>query len=90
MRRGFGGSGDYSGYFSSLYQGQQQEAKAKQDAEDQDALDRWENGLMADDEWLAYIANRIVAETDPKRKQKWVTAQRKYTTVIAEIGRAHV
>jgi hypothetical protein len=84
MKKGFGGSGDYSSFFSGLYSQNNAAQKAKQDAEDQDALDRWENGLMTDGEWLAYVANRITAESDPKRKQKWITAQRKYTTVIAD------
>jgi hypothetical protein len=59
---GFGGSGDYSGVFASLYSLQQDSQKAQQDADDADAADKWSNGLMSDDEWLAYIRTRIDAE----------------------------
>lgn len=84
-RRGLGGSGDYSSYFAGLYNFNRNEGKARQDAADQDAADRWANGLMSDAEWLAYIATAINREAgDPKRQQQWITAQRKYSSLIAD------
>ncbi len=91
-RMRWGGGGDYSSLFAALYQ--QQENKAKQDeadlkaeqsAEDADMFDQWQQGLISDDQILAYI-DRRVAETagDPKQHQKWVEAQRSYRESIAD------
>lgn len=83
-RASFGGGGDFSGVFGSLYSANKAAAQAKQDADDQDAQDRWEHGIMTDADWLAYIQNRINAETDPRRKERWITAQREYVPLIAD------
>jgi hypothetical protein len=77
-RRGFGGSGDYSSFFSGLYSFNKNEAQAREAAADQDAADRWANGLMSDDEWLSYIRAAIDREAgSPKDQQRWITALRK-------------
>lgn len=83
-RASFGGGSDFSGVFGSLYSANKAAAQAKQDADDQDAQDRWEHGLLTDGDWLAYIQNRINAETDPARKERWITAQREYIPLIAD------
>lgn len=84
-RRGISGSGDYSGTFASLYSYNRDSQKAQQDAADADAADKWSNGLMTDDEWLAYIRTRIDAEgANPKKQESWITALRKYSTTIAD------
>jgi hypothetical protein len=84
-RRGFGGSGDYSSFFSGLYSFNKNEAQAREAAADQDAADRWANGLMSDDEWLSYIRAAIDREAgSPKDQQRWITALRKYSTLIAD------
>ena len=59
-------------------------AKAQQDATDADTYDQWKNGLIGNDEWLAYIASRVGAETDPKAHEQWVELQRQCTTSIAD------
>jgi len=84
-RRGLGGSGDWSGTFASLYSFNKNESKARQQAADQDAADKWANGLMSDDEWLAYIRTSIERESgNPKDQQHWITALRKYSSLIAD------
>ena len=75
---------DYSNLFSGLYSQNKQADQARQDASDQDAQDKWDHGLITDGEWMAYIAGRITAETDPKRKERWITAQREYAPAIAD------
>lgn len=83
-RAGFGGGSDYSGLFGSLYTANKAANQSRQDAEDQDAQDKWEHGLITDAEWLQYITDRVASETDPKRKERWVTAQREYVPAIAD------
>lgn len=84
-KAGFGGGGDYSGVFAGLYSANRDSQRAQQDASDQDAADKWNNGLMSDDEWLSYIKTRIDAEaSSPKRQEHWVTYLRKYSVVIAD------
>lgn len=83
-RAGFSGGGDLSGLFGSIYSGSQATQKAIQDAADQDMQSQWDAGLVTDDVWLQYIATRITAETDPKRKQRWITAQRSYGSAIVD------
>ena len=58
---------------------------AEQAAEDNDMYDQWANGLIGDDEWLAYIAKRVAQTSgNSKEHEKWVKYQRKYTTSIAD------
>jgi cell fate (sporulation/competence/biofilm development) regulator YlbF (YheA/YmcA/DUF963 family) len=80
----FGNSASGS-YFASLYSAVRSNKNAVQAAADQDAFDQWQNGLMDDQTWLAYIATRISqTASDPTQHEKWVTAQRKYVTQIAD------
>lgn len=84
-RSGFGGSGDFGSFFGSLYTAGRDTARAQQDADDQDAFDKWQNGLMSDQEWIQYMQGRIDAYAgDPKRQQKWVDYLRQYSTVISD------
>jgi hypothetical protein len=79
------GQSNTGAYFASLYSLTRQNRQAVQNAADQDAFDQWSNGLMDDQTWLAYIATRIAATAaDPTAHEKWVTAQRKYTSQIAD------
>jgi cell fate (sporulation/competence/biofilm development) regulator YlbF (YheA/YmcA/DUF963 family) len=79
------GQSNTGAYFASLYSLTRQNRQAEQNAADQDAFDRWQNGLMDDQTWLAYIATRISqTASDPTQHQKWVTAQRKYVSQIAD------
>ena len=83
-RASFGGGGDFSGFFGSLYNAGKSKARADQNAKDSDMADKWQNGLITDQEWIDYIRSRIDAETDPKYNQKWVEALRKYGPAIAD------
>ena len=84
-RAGFGGSGDYSSTFAGLYSANKDTQRAQQDADDQDAFDKWQNGLLSDDEWMTYIRGRIDTYSgDPKRQERWVTNLRKYAVVISD------
>lgn len=86
-RSSFGGSGDYSSLFGSLYAQSKALKAQQQDALDKDAYDRWKNGLASDDEWLAYIASRADAtksDKDPTDHQRWIQLQRQYVTSIAD------
>lgn len=56
-----------------------------QDAQDKDTFDKWKNGMISDDEWLAYIARRVEeTKGDSKQNQSWVELQREYTVAIAD------
>lgn len=98
-RASFGGSADYSSLFASVYGAQDaqakqdaaqakydaQQAKALQAAKDQDMADRWANGVISNDEWLAYIATRVQETAgDPTENEKWIKYQRKYQQQIAD------
>lgn len=86
-RSSFGGGGDYSSLFGSLYAQSKALKDAQQDAADKDAYDRWKNGLMSDDEWLAYIGARVDAtkgDKDPGNHQRWIQLQRQYVVSIAD------
>lgn len=84
-RAGFGGSGDYGSFFGSLYNYQKSQSDAEQAAADQDAMSKWQNGLMSDQEWLDYIRGRVDAYAgDPKKQQTWVTYLRKYGNDISD------
>ncbi len=92
----FGQNSDPSALFGQLnrYYLEDQEAllrraadreKERQDAEDKDTFDKWKNGLISDDDWLAYIARRVEeSKGDEKENQAWVELQREYTVAIAD------
>jgi len=92
----FGGGSDPSSIFAGLNRQYLQdievlarnaERRADEitDAADADMFDKWKNGLLDDDAWLAYIDSRV-AETsgDKKEHQKWIEAQREYRTAISD------
>jgi hypothetical protein len=86
-RSAFGGGGDYSSLFSSLYAQSKSLKDQQQSAFDKDAYDRWKNGLSTDDEWLTYIQGRVDgtgADKDPTDHQHWIELQRQYVTSIAD------
>ena len=92
----FGGGGDPSGLFASLNRQHLQDIEAlaerasnraaeRSDAEDRDMFDKWQNGLIDDDAWLAYISERVEETAgDPKEHQQWIETQREYETSIAD------
>jgi hypothetical protein len=49
----------------------QQQAKADLAATDADMQSQWQNGVISNDAWLAYVANRASTATDPKEQAKW-------------------
>jgi len=68
-RASFGGSGDYSGIFSSLFQNAESKARSEanaasaraeqlRDAEDADMLSQWESGQVSDAELMSYLSSR--------------------------------
>lgn len=68
-RASFGGSGDYSGIFSSLFQNAESKARSEanaasaraeqlRDAEDADMLSQWESGQISDAELMSYLSSR--------------------------------
>lgn len=86
-RASFGGGGDYSSIFGSLYNQSKALQKSKQDAADQDTYDQWKNGLLSDADWLKYIQGRVDAtksEADPTDHQHWIGLQRQYTVSVAD------
>ena len=99
-RASFGGGGDYSSLFASVY-GQASYAdaaakaeaatkKAEQAATDQDMANQWQNGVISNTEWLDYIQTRIDAlkastlPADITAHEKWVGYQRVYTQQIGD------
>ena len=91
-------SGDLSGTFRSLIdyiesraqsatQSAVNQSKAEQSAQDSDTYDQWQNGLIDDKTWLAYIKQRLDAtasDVDPKDHQQWVETYRQMSTKIAD------
>jgi hypothetical protein len=68
-RASFGGSGDYSGIFSSLFQNAESKARSEanaasaraeqlRDADDADMLSKWESGQVSDSELMSYLSSR--------------------------------
>lgn len=92
----FGQNSDPSGLFSGLSRNYllDQEALLRdaaernrevQDAQDKDTFDKWKNGMISDDDWLAYISQRVEeTKGDSKQNQSWVELQREYTIAIAD------
>lgn len=83
-RVSFGGSQDLSQLFAALYGQYEQRltdlaeraarrAEEEQAAADSDAIDRWQQGEMSDDEFLAYAAQRIeeTGEDEPGQNAYW-------------------
>ncbi len=95
-RSDWGGGNDLSGLFSSLQdqfqsqvQGatnrQMQRTAEQQGAADNDAYDRWTNGLLDDAGWLAYIQERVQQTAgDPKEHDVWVETYRKHHFAIED------
>src|SRR5687768_3496800 len=92
----FGGGGDPSNIFASLNRQFLQDIEAlaerassrseeAKDTEDRDMFDQWQNGIVDDEAWLAYIAKRVEETAgDPKEHQQWVETQREYTDSISD------
>lgn len=59
-------------------------AKNEQAALDQDTADQWSNGLISDQAWLSYLAQRVASTTDPKERAKWSGYERKYSSQIGD------
>jgi hypothetical protein len=68
-RASFGGSGDYSGIFSSLFQNAESKARSEanaasaraqqlRDADDADMLSQWESGQVSDADLMTYLSSR--------------------------------
>ena len=68
-RASFGGSGDYSGIFASLFQNAESKARSEanaasaraeqlRDADDADMLSKWESGQVSDAELMSYLSSR--------------------------------
>ena len=68
-RASFGGSGDYSGIFASLFQNAESKARSEanaasaraeqlRDADDADMLSQWESGQVSDAELMSYLSSR--------------------------------
>lgn len=87
-RASFGGSQDLSQLFAALW-GQYEDrleslaeraadrATSEQTAKDNDTIDKWQQGELTDEEFLAYVAERLVAEADdPERLTYWKRIQR--------------
>jgi len=95
-RASFGGAGDYSQLFASLYtqntsnlerlaSAAESRNKEAQAATDNDMFDKWQQGEIGDDEIQAYIAKRVgETQTDPKEHAVWKKAQREYADRIAD------
>jgi len=87
-RSSFGGSQDLSSVFASFYAQYadrlesntlqaSRRAEEEQAATDNDTIDRWQQGEMTDEEFLAYVAERVAATAeDPTRNVYWKRVQR--------------
>jgi hypothetical protein len=77
-------SGDYSGFFAGLIDENRRRieesvqrdinrSKEQQNAQDNEMYDKWQNGIISDREWLAYVHDRVEqTKGDPTEHQKWV------------------
>lgn len=95
-RASFGGAGDYSGLFASLYNQSEAEAKRATEAAatrskqalaaaDDLAFSDWESGKISDDDLLAYIERRISeSTTDPAELARWTKIQDDFRVRIAD------
>src|SRR3990172_2108062 len=87
-RSSFGGSQDLSPVFASFYfqyadRLETNALRLSRDAEeaqapaDNDMIDRWQQGELSDEEFLAYAAERVAATgDDPERNAYWKRVQR--------------
>lgn len=92
----FGGGTDPSSTFAYLNRQYLQEIEAlavrserrsdeRRAAEDSDMYDKYKNGLISDDQWLAYVARRVEeTKGDPEKHQQWVETQREFSTAISD------
>lgn len=90
----FGGQIEASGVLGQLWESDQrareqitqqasQRAGAEQNALDQDAQDKWNNGQMSDADWLAYIRSRVVGTAGfPTEHVQWTKLLRETTDNI--------
>ena len=95
-RASFGGAGDYSGLFASLYNQSESEAKRATEAAatrskqalaaaDDLAFSDWESGKISDDDLLAYIERRVSESAgDPTDSARWLKVQEQYRVQIAD------
>jgi hypothetical protein len=87
-------TGDFSGLFVGLLDEERrriessvqrdiQRSEEQQNAEDNDAYDKWQNGLISDKEWLDYIEGRV-RETrgDPDVHETWLKTLREHRSAI--------
>jgi hypothetical protein len=92
--RDWGGGRDLSGLFESLNDlfldqvesaRNRQTRKSEQDqaAEDAETYDKWVNGMLSDEAWLAYIEKRRTESAGDKQKlQQWTEAYNKHSRAI--------
>lgn len=95
-RASFGGAGDYSGLFASLYNQSDAEAKRATEAAvartkqaiaaaDDMAFSDWESGKISDDDLLAYIERRVSESAgDATESARWLKIQDQYRVQIAD------
>ena len=95
-RASFGGAGDYSGLFASLYNQADAEAKRATEAAvartkqaiaaaDDMAFSDWESGKISDEDLLAYIDRRISESSgEPTELAKWQKVRDQYRIQIAD------
>lgn len=93
-RADWGGGSDYSGIFANLNEifesrveaataRAKRQAEEEQAAADADTYDKWKNGLITDDEWLAYIRTRQEeSKGDPTEYAEWTKTLREHETGI--------
>lgn len=80
----------YQGTSDSKYYNAMQSAanvrKQTQDATDSDMQSQWQQGMISDDEWKAYVESRAAATQagDPKAHEKWVKYGRELDNQIGD------
>jgi hypothetical protein len=81
----FGGAQEPKGYGGTT----SAKTSAEQSAEDQDMANMWQNSLISDDEWLAYVAGRVAdTQGDAKANLSWVKLLR-HDTIQVNDNRAY-
>lgn len=94
--RDWGGGRELSGLFEGLTDQflstveaaknrQIRQSKEDQAAEDAETYDKWINGMLSDEEWLAYMQRRMDESVGDKQEhQQWVEAFNKHSRAIED------
>lgn len=89
-------TGDLGGLFSSLIDEQRRRieesvqrditrSKEQQNAEDNDMYDKWQNGIIDDQDWLQYVRQRVRdSKGDPTEHSEWMKTFREHRTAIQD------